>query len=52
MIRCVSAPNDIGGQAALGFKTRKRLKRRAGQYTAEIPDYCFDHHFPLTPLLF
>ena len=44
MIGGVGAPDDVGGQSALGLIPCKRLERRGGQHAAEIPDHCLDHH--------
>ena len=44
MVGGVGAPDDVGGQPALGLIPRKRLERRGGQHAAEIPDHCLDHH--------
>src|ERR1700687_2366337 len=46
MIGGVGAPDDVGGQAALGFVPRKRLERRGREYAAEIPNHRLDRHFP------
>ena len=44
MIGGIGAPDDIGGQPALGLEPGKRLERRGGEHAAKIPDYRLDHH--------
>ena len=39
----VGAPDNAGRQPALGFEARKRLEWRRCEYSAEIPDYRFEH---------
>jgi hypothetical protein len=43
VVGSVGAPDDVGGQPALGLEPRKRLERRSGQHPTEIPDYRLDH---------
>jgi hypothetical protein len=46
MIVRIGAPNDIGGQAACSFETRKCLERGGGKHAAKIPNDCLDYLFP------